>query len=131
MQPTVFTLMFLASAPIFLVPSFIAHFSRRGHTLKVGSVNFLLWALLYLTVRSVISDSPGLADNPAPRPGLPFQPSVAVLLISWLVLLRYAIVGGARHLDSETTSTHERTSGFPGHASSNDSSERAREEKSA
>ena len=110
MQTTVFTLMFLASAPIFLVPTFIAHFSLRGHTLKVGSINLLLWALLYFTVRSVISDSPGLSENPAPRPGLPFQSSVAVLLISWLALLRYAIVGGAKQLDSETTSTHELTS---------------------
>ena len=127
MQTTVFTLMFLASAPIFLVPTFIALFSRRGHTLKVGSINLILWAFLYFTVRSVISDSPSLSDNPAPRFGLPFQPSVAVLLIAWLALLRYAIVGGAKHMDAETTPTQELTSGIPEHASPNNSLERTRD----
>lgn len=122
MQATVFTLMFLASAPILLVPTFIAIASRRGHAAKVVPANILLWVILYFAVRSIVVNIDGSLGM------LPFQPSVLLVLLAWLALLRYALVGGttsAAAVDSaqsKTGMTDEVTD-----ASSNKSLERTRD----
>ena len=123
MQATAFTLMFLASAPIFLVPAFIAPFSRRDHASKVVPANVFLWAILYFGVRAVVVGDAGS------RGLSPFQPSALLVLFAWLGLLRYAIVGGGSHsaADGSNSPIETSTSGFADRASSNKSLERTRD----
>lgn len=79
MQETVYGLLFLASAPIALMPAAIALFTknRRG---PIVAFNLLAWGGMYLLLRNA-----AFAQGP-PSPGL------IVIVIAWLVLLRFAIV---------------------------------------
>jgi hypothetical protein len=79
MQNTLFTVLFLASAPIALMPATIAVFTRSHRVVPIVSVNLLVWGGIYLLLRSVVSTS-----------RLP-SPGVILLLIAWLALLRFAI----------------------------------------
>ena len=80
MQNTLFILFFLASAPIALMPATIAMFTRSHRVVPVVSLNLLVWGGIYLLLRSVALTSS------LPSPGL------TLLLIAWLVLLRFAIL---------------------------------------
>jgi hypothetical protein len=80
MQDAVYTLLFLASAPIALMPAAIALFTKSHRAIPIVSLNVLVWGGVYLLLRGA-SFAPGL-----PSPGL------IVLLIAWLVLLRFAIL---------------------------------------
>ena len=80
MQDTVYTLLFLASAPIALMPAAISLFTRSSRAVTIVSLNVVVWGGLFLLLRSSVS-----AAN-LPSPG------VILLLVAWLVLLRFAIL---------------------------------------
>jgi hypothetical protein len=79
---TIFSLLFLATAPIMLMPSAIALFARKKHASVILAVNLLVWGGLYLLMRE------GLATGSRSGLALP----VPVALITWLILLRFALV---------------------------------------
>jgi len=81
MQSTVYSLLFLASAPIALMPAAIALFTKTRRKTFIVPLNLLVWGGLYLLLRGST-----LAPGALPSPG------VIVLLIAWLVLLRFAIL---------------------------------------
>jgi hypothetical protein len=80
MQDTVYSLLFLASAPIALMPAAIALFTKSHRAVPIVSFNVLLWGGMYLLLRG------SAFGGSLPSPGL------IVLLIVWLVLLRFAIL---------------------------------------
>lgn len=84
MANTIFSLVFLASAPIFLMPSALAFFSKNKHAGAILTLNLVIWAGLYF----LMSDS--LVSSPQRVLALP----VPVALLAWLVLLRFAISDG-------------------------------------
>ena len=75
MQDIVYSLLFLASAPIALMPAAIALFTKNPRAVPIVSVNVLAWGGVYLLLRST-----------------GFAPGLIALLIAWLVLLRAAIL---------------------------------------
>ena len=80
MQDTVYSLLFLASAPIALMPAAIALFTKSRRAVPIVSLNVLVWGGAYLLLRG----SAFAAGTPAP--------GLILLLIAWLVLLRFAIL---------------------------------------
>jgi hypothetical protein len=82
MDSTIFTVMFLASAPIALMPSAIALFLRRKRAPVILGFNLLAWGGLYCTMRAVM----GAPAQP------PFEVPIPIVMVVWLVLLRSAIV---------------------------------------
>lgn len=80
MQDTVYTLLFLASAPIALMPAAIALFTKSSRAVLIVSVNVLVWGGMYLLLKGSVFAS-----------GVP-APGLIVLLIAWLVLLRFSIL---------------------------------------
>ena len=80
MQDTVYNLLFLASAPIVLMPAAIAVFTKSQRAVPVVAVNVLVWGGTYLLMRGA-----AFAAR-LPSPGL------ILMLIVWLVLLRFAVL---------------------------------------
>jgi len=80
MPTTVYWLMFLGSAPIVLMPASLALFTKSHRVVPICCLNILVWGGTYLLLKSVTFVSS------LPSPGL------ILLLIAWLVLLRFAIL---------------------------------------
>jgi hypothetical protein len=80
MQDTVYSLLFLASAPIALMPAAIALFTKSHRAVPIVSFNVLVWGGTYLLLKGSVF------GGGTPSPGL------ILLLIAWLVLLRFAIL---------------------------------------
>ena len=85
MQSSIFTFMFLASAPLALMPAIVALITRHRNRYLLGALNLGVWAIAYLSVREFIV--PG-----APR----FPVSVPVFAVAWLALSVWAFRGADR-----------------------------------
>jgi hypothetical protein len=80
-------LVLISSAPLLLMPAFLAIQTRQeGRTLIVVG-NLILWGSVYLSVGPV----GGVAVGSEPGMGFPLRPGILFCLIGWLVLLRFAI----------------------------------------
>ena len=99
MSSWIFSLMFLSSAPIFLMPAAIALHVRRSRSAVVVFINLALWALLYFAVRSILNDAGSGSLQ------FPLRPGVVGILIGWLILLRYVIADTARRSDTSDSPT--------------------------
>jgi hypothetical protein len=81
MMPSLtFKLLFIASAPVFLMPTLLAWWTRRTGCALISLGNLVLWGCLYASLGSV----PGAVDSAF---------LTLLSLIGWLVLLRIAISG--------------------------------------
>lgn len=80
MTPTLVTLFFLATAPIALMPSIIALFTRHKSRVMITGINLGLWALIFLG-----------AWNFTIGTSSAFQLPTLLALAAWLVLLGYSI----------------------------------------
>lgn len=59
MQSSIFTFMYIASAPLALMPAIIALVTRQTHRWWLLLLNVGIWALAYLSLREfIIPDSP-------------------------------------------------------------------------
>jgi hypothetical protein len=84
MNQTVFLLFFFATAPIALMPSVISWLTRHKARRLIVAGNLVLWALIFFAARSFTI---GTSST--------FQLPTLLALAAWLVLLGYAIRGGA------------------------------------
>ena len=80
--PTLVLFFFLATAPIGLMPSIIALFTRHKSRLLIVGVNLVLWGLIFIGARNFT-----LGTSSA------FQLPTLLALAAWLVLLGYTIRG--------------------------------------
>ncbi len=80
MTPTLVTFFFLATAPVALMPSIIALFTRQKSRLLIIGINLLLWGLIFIGARNFT-----LGTSSA------FQLPTLLALAAWLVLLGYSI----------------------------------------
>ena len=80
MNQTLTLFFFLATAPIALMPGIISLLTRNPSRWPIVAINLLLWALIFLGVRSFT-----LGSSSA------FQLPTLLALAAWLVLLGYSI----------------------------------------
>jgi hypothetical protein len=81
MPTAVVVMMFLASAPLFLMPATIA-WINRPRSVAIVVVNLVLWVFLYFEVSDPFN---------IPTSRFPFRPGAVGVLIAWMFLLRSAI----------------------------------------
>ncbi|MDO5609803.1 MAG: hypothetical protein Q4G62_03320 [Pseudomonadota bacterium] len=85
LNQTVILLFFLATAPVGLMPSIIALFTRQHRRPLIVIANLLLWALIYWGARSfTIEGSTG------------YRLPTFLALLGWLVLLGFSIRNSAK-----------------------------------
>lgn len=82
MNQMVFLMFFFATAPIALMPSIIALFTRHKARLPIVIVNLALWTLIFFAARSFTL---GTSSK--------FQLPTLLALAAWLVLLGYSVRG--------------------------------------
>jgi len=80
MHTTLRRLTLLTSAPIVLMPATLALFTKSDRVVPISLFNMLVWGGTYLNLMRATS----MSSLPAP--------SMLLLLIAWLVLLRFAIL---------------------------------------
>jgi hypothetical protein len=85
MQQAIFTFMFLASAPIGLMPAIVALVTRHKHRLAIAALNLATWGLGYFSIR-------GLIDPQAQS----FLVPVPVFGLAWLALGAWSFRGASR-----------------------------------
>ena len=103
MMPSLaFKLMFLASAPVLLMPTFLALRTRRTGRAWIALGNLVLWGCLYLSLGSVLG-----TVGSGFLVGFPLRPGTVLSLIGWLVLLRFAIAGVSSRVDPEGVARQE------------------------
>jgi uncharacterized membrane protein len=88
-----FSIMFTASAPIALLPSALALFTRQRRSTVILPVNLLAWAGLYYLLHQVVVNGSNSSSLAMPIP---------VVLVTWLVLFRFAVRDGRASSPSET-----------------------------
>lgn len=84
MNETLAVIFFFATAPVALMPSVIALLTRHGKRRVIVPANLLLWAAIFLMVRSFTLDVSAL-----------FRLPTYVALLLWLVLLGWSIREGS------------------------------------
>jgi GrpB-like predicted nucleotidyltransferase (UPF0157 family) len=82
MSAFAFILMAIASTPFFLFPAIIAIRNRKRSGRTIAVVNVLLAVVLFIGIKTLLSDDPGFR---IPLPG------AVPLLIGWLVLLHFSM----------------------------------------
>ena len=98
MDKTIFTLMFLASGPIALMPTAIALFTKKSHRIAICGLNILVWLGLYFLLQDVVVSGSGT--------GLAVPVPLAIAL--WLILLKIAVSadGATRSSEREPGAEH-------------------------
>lgn len=87
MQSSIFTFMYIASAPLALMPAIIALITRHAHRWWLLLLNVGIWGLAYLSLREFIA--PGTSQSLVPVP-------VPVFALGWLGLAAWAFRGANR-----------------------------------
>ena len=80
LNQTVILLFVLATAPVGLMPSIIALFTRQHRRVLIVIANLILWALIYWGARSFTIES-----------STDFRLPTFLALLGWLVLLGFSI----------------------------------------
>ena len=80
-------LILVSSAPLLLMPAFLAFQVRQEGRGLILVGNLILWCCVYLSVSPVV----GPAIRLEPGMVFPLRPGILLCLIGWLVLFRFAV----------------------------------------
>ena len=84
MTPTLVLIFFFATAPVALMPSVIALFTRHRSRVPIVAANLVLWGCIFVLARSFTIDASSV-----------FRLPTYLALLCWLVLLGWSVRAGA------------------------------------